>query len=162
MRRPRFGLGVALLIAIPTSAAANPAHTASRAAPSISPAAQPAVAIVDAFHAALQRGDTQAAAALLADDVLIFEAGGAERSKAEYLAEHLPADSDFARTTEARVARRVGQASGATVWIASEGRTTGEFRGRPINSRTTETMILTRVGGMWRITHIHWSSSAIR
>ncbi len=36
--------------------------------------------VVDAFHAALRAGDTAKAAALLADDALIFEAGYAERS----------------------------------------------------------------------------------
>lgn len=39
---------------------------------------------VDSFHAALARGDTAAAAAAFSNDALIYEHGGAERSKAEY------------------------------------------------------------------------------
>jgi ketosteroid isomerase-like protein len=118
--------------------------------------------VVDAFHAALRRGDTTAASALLSDDVLIFEAGGAERSKAEYMAEHLSADAEFARATTVKVEWRSGRAAGPTAWITSAGRTAGEFRGHPINSRTTETMVLTRTRGRWKIQHIHWSSAPVR
>ena len=39
--------------------------------------------MVDAFHAALDRGDTAAAAGFLSDALLVFEGGGVERSKAE-------------------------------------------------------------------------------
>src|SRR5690606_29848204 len=46
---------------------------------------------VDAFHAALRAGDRDAALAVLAEDALIFEAGGAERSRAEYASHHLEA-----------------------------------------------------------------------
>ena len=81
-------------------------------------------AIVDAFHAALHRGDTRAAAALLTDDALIFENGGVERSKAEYSAHHLPADAEFSRTTSSVVTHRATRSSGGLVWVASEGRTT--------------------------------------
>ena len=45
---------------------------------------------------------------------------------------------------------------------ASEGRTTGNFNGRAIDSMTTETMVLKRVGSGWRIVQIHWSSAKVR
>ena len=163
MQLPAFVLLAALAaLALPAPAGAQPGrHGHAEAAP---PSAAPpqAAKVVDAFHAALARGDTAGALAQLSDDALIFEAGGAERSKAEYLAEHLPADAEFAKTTEAKVEWRTGRASGATAWIASEGRTTGQFRGKLINSRTTETMVLTRMGGRWKISHIHWSSAGVR
>jgi ketosteroid isomerase-like protein len=118
-----------------------------------------AAATVDAFHAALGRGDTQAAAALLVDDALIFEEGRAERSKAEYAVRHLGADAEFSKAVAGTMARRRGDSSGDLAWIASEGRTKGSFRGTPINRVTDETMVLRRVGGMWKIVHIHWSSA---
>jgi hypothetical protein len=43
-------------------------------------------------------------------------------------------------------------------WIATEGRTTGIFTGKPIDQLTTETMVLRQAGGAWKIVHIHWSS----
>lgn len=162
MRQAGLRIGLALLSAGSTSAMAHTPDAGRRPAASIAGAARSAATVVDAFHAALERGDTKAAAALLSEDVLIFEAGGAERSKAEYMAEHLPADAEFAKATTAKVEWRSGKAIGPAAWITSEGKTTGEFRGRPVNSRSTETMVLVRAGGSWKITHIHWSSSPVR
>ena len=127
--------------------------------PSLSEAAAPAAAAVDAFHAALHRGDTYAAAALLADDALIFESGGVERTKAEYAAHHLPADAEFSKSVSSAVIRRAGYSDGTSAWIATEGRTSGAYKGKPLDLATTETMILRRIGTEWKITHIHWSSA---
>jgi ketosteroid isomerase-like protein len=124
--------------------------------------ARGAAAAVDAFHAALDRGDTRAAASLLADDALIFESGGAERSKAEYAGHHLTADAEFSRAVSSIVTRRAGSSIGGIAWIASEGRTTGTYKGKALDLITTETMILRRIGSVWKITHIHWSSAAKR
>ena len=123
------------------------------------PPAAPA-AVVDAFHAALARGDTRAAGALIADDALIFEEGHAERSKAEYAAQHLPADAEFSHAVRASVTRRTSRTDGAMAWVSSEGRLTGTFKGKAVNRVTTETMLLRRVGPAWKIVHIHWSSAA--
>ena len=117
----------------------------------------PAV-VVDRFHAALARGDTDAAVALLADDVLIFESGGVERSKAEYAAHHLGADAKFAQAVPRSVTSRFGAAIGDVAWVATEGRTTGTYGGRPIDSLSTETMVLRKGPTGWKIAHIHWSS----
>lgn len=118
-----------------------------------------AAATVDSFHAALHRGDTRAAAALLADDALIFESGGVERTKAEYSAHHLPADAEFSRLVSSVVTRRTGNSAGNLAWIASEGRTTGTYDGKALDLTTTETMLLRRTNSGWRIVHIHWSSA---
>lgn len=123
------------------------------------PAAAGAAATVDAFHAALRRGDAGVAAALLADDALIFEAGGVEHGKAEYAAHHLPADAEFSRSVASLVTRRAGDSHGNWAWVASEGRTTGTYQGKPIDQATTETMLLRRDGEAWKIVHIHWSSA---
>ena len=122
--------------------------------------AEGAAATVDAFHAALQRGDTDAAAALLSDDALVFEEGGVERTKAEYAANHLPADAAFSRLVASAVTRRSGGFEGALAWVASEGRMTGTYKGKAIDRVTTETMVLRRIRGNWKIVHIHWSSAA--
>ena len=140
----------------------EPVAKAAAVASAVSPSARGAAATVDGFHAALRRGDTRFAAALLADDVLIFESGEVERSKAEYAAHHLGADAEFSRAVPSSRSRRAGDASGAMAWIASEGRTTGTFHGRPIDQMTTETMVLRRAAHGWKIVQIHWSSTAAR
>lgn len=136
-------------------AAATPAVPAG----TVAPAALEAAATVDAFHAALRRGDTGSAAALLTDDALIFEEGRAERSKAEYSLRHLGADAEFSKAVKGERVRRAGDAAGDMAWIATEGRSKGRFRGAEVNRVTDETMVLRRIGGTWKIVHIHWSSA---
>lgn len=145
----------------------NPALSHDRAVSSaavmdVQPDAVEAAGAVDAFHAALEHGDTAAALALLADDVLILEGGSAERSKAEYAASHLAADAEFSAAVPNVLSRRTARAVGDSAWVASEGRTEGQFNGRPIHSVSAETMVLRRDAAGWRITHIHWSSQAAR
>ena len=143
-----------LLLASPVAAREAPANAATV----MSASAKDSAATVDAFHAALRRGDTGAAAALLADDALIFEAGGVEHGKAEYAAHHLPADAEFSKSVESTITRRAGDSIGDWAWVASEGRTTGTYKGKAIDQATTETMLLRREGRAWKIVHIHWSS----
>lgn len=115
---------------------------------------------VDAFHAALGRGDTAAALSFLADDAMIFEQGAVERSKAEYAAHHLAADATFAQAVPSVRSKRTGRVEGDAAWIASEGRTTGRYKDKAVDRVTTETMVLRRQGGDWAVVHIHWSSGA--
>lgn len=149
-----IGFGAPLLAHEPTATAAQPAGLPA--------SARGPAGVVDAFHAALRRGDTRSAAALLAEDALIFESGGAERTKTEYAGHHLPADAAFSQAVPSTVSRRAGNATGAMAWIATEGRLTGTYEGKPIDQVTTETMVLRRIGQGWKITHIHWSSGARR
>ena len=160
---PKTGLRGALVVSLLVLAAPLSAHepaartSQSAALPAL---ARSAAATVDAFHAALRRGDTKAAAAMLGDHALIFEGGGVERSKAEYAAHHLGADAEFSRAVPSQVTRRAGDSDGAIAWIASEGRTSGTFNGRAMDRVTAETMVLHRIGRSWKIVHIHWSSAA--
>lgn len=130
------------------------------AAPASARAPASPQATVDAFHSALSRGDTKSAAALLADEALIFEEGGAERSKAEYVSKHLPADAAFSQVVASRVAKRMSGSNGALAWVASEGRLIGNYKGKAVDRLSTETMLLRRNGASWKIMHIHWSSAA--
>ena len=151
---------VILALASAVSAAPQPPGNQSVPIIALAPSARPPATVVDAFHAALQRGDTKAALGFLANDALIFESGGVERGKAEYASHHLAADAAFSKAVPARLTRRAGQAIGGTAWIATEGRTTGAFKGKAVDRRTVETMVLRRTGASWKIVHIHWSSAA--
>lgn len=157
MRLIRIGIGALLAASLPVSAHEPARQETGHAALPVQ--ARSAAAAVDAFHAALRRGDTRSAAALLASDALIFEEGGVERSKAEYVAHHLPADAAFSKGVASTVTRRAGSSNGVFAWIATEGRMTGTYKGKTVDRVTTETMLLRRVGRDWRIVHIHWSSA---
>ena len=156
----RSALMAALLTFSPPLSAHEPA--AKNRQPSVlSTTARNAASTVDAFHAALRQGDTATAAALLANDALIFEAGGVERSKAEYASHHLAADAEFSQAVPSTVTNRSGGATGDIAWIASEGRITGTYNGKAIDRVTAETTVLRRIGKQWKIVHIHWSSAAM-
>lgn len=159
----RIGKAIALAVAL----AAVPVLTASAQTPEIgsavvalSPAASDAAKVVDAFHAALARQDTAGAAALLSDSALIFEGGYVECSKAEYASHHLGADAAYASVVPTSLVKRSGLADGDIAWIASETRTTGTYKDKPVDRLSTETMILKKEASGWRIVHIHWSSRA--
>lgn len=124
----------------------------------LSPDGQEVANVVDAFHAALARGDAAAAAALLDEGAVIYEEGEAEQSKTAYVASHLPADITFLAGIKETVLDRSGAATSDLAWIASRGRMQGSFRDRPIDRETTETMVLRKTADGWRIVHIHWSS----
>ena len=161
----RTSLAVVLSLAVLTATPAlaqDHAHGHVQAAGAVAADAAGAATAVDAFHAARKAGDTAAALALMAPDVMIFEEGGAERSRDEYASHHLGPDAAFAAASEATVARRSGWADGDIAWITTEGRTTGQFNGRAVDRLTTETMVLKRHADGWRIHHIHWSSRAPR
>jgi ketosteroid isomerase-like protein len=161
MRKKNLFLIVAAMLLAPgTIAVAHPEPHAQASAPAGPKADADTAKVVDAFHAALASGDTAAASGYLADAVIIYEAGGAERSKSEYAGAHLPADAEYAKAVGADLVRRNGGVSGDLAWVASEGRTKGQFKGRDVDQITTESMILRRTAGAWRIVHVHWSSRA--
>jgi ketosteroid isomerase-like protein len=157
----RFGLCTALAVSLASGAIAHPrdGHKASVSVNTVATAARPAATVVDSFHAALGRGDTKSALRFLDEKVVIFESGGVERSKAEYASHHLAADAAFTQAVPSKVIRRTAEAVGNAAWIATEGRTMGTFKDKAVDQLTTETMVLRRTGGMWKITHIHWSST---
>ena len=118
--------------------------------------------VVNAFHAALKRGDATAALNLMAEDVVIFESGGVERNRAEYETHHLKSDAAFsAATTRTPVSQTIAS-DGNLSSVMSVEFVKGTFRDRPVNSRSVETMVLRKTEGRWRIIQIHWSSSAIQ
>lgn len=145
-------------------AAVHPdAHAMSSAAnPSLPAYPDTATDVVNAFHAALKRGDATAALNLMAEDVVIFESGGVERNRAEYEAHHLKSDAAFSAATTRTPISQTISSDGNFSSVMSVEFVKGTFRDRPVNSRSVETMVLRKTEGQWRIIHIHWSSANIQ
>ena len=119
------------------------------------------VAMVEQFHAALTAGDSAGAMALLVPDAIILESGGVE-TREEYRSHHLPGDIAYAKSMKTtRKPVRV-TVRGDVAWVSSRSTTTGESRGRAVNSAGAELVVLTRTAEGWRISAIHWSSRTIR
>ena len=113
---------------------------------------------VAALHAAMAAGDSAAVVSLLAPNVIIYESGGVESSRDEFASHHLAIDIDFAASTTREVLGHTSGTSGDVAWVLSTTSVTGTFRDNPINSRGTETVLLSKSDEGWLITHIHWSS----
>ena len=148
------------VLALSIAFVASPLATAM--APGVAAAASQSapVLVVEDFHAAMGRGDAAGVADFLLDDAVIFEQGGAESSKAEYVEAHLPGDIAYSQGMTDTVTSRRSSVQGNLAWVLTQGRTTGTYEGKPVDRLTTETMVLKKTRGGWRIAHIHWSSRA--
>lgn len=142
----------------PVLANEDPAPAVAAASTSIDAEAQAAVDVVDRFGKALAAGDFATVEALLDPDVLILESGGAERNRAEYMGHHAIADAQFLKGAHHQPGQRRARVSGDLAWVGSESELHASKDGKPVTLLSTETMVLRRVDGAWRIVHIHWSS----
>ncbi|MEE8426485.1 MAG: DUF2231 domain-containing protein [Woeseiaceae bacterium] len=110
------------------------------------------------FHAALNSGDEQTVMAVLSPDVLIFESGGAERSRAEYASHHMKSDMAFlAQMGHDQIGQAVSEQED-TAWIVTESRIYGRYKDKDIDIVSIETAVLERGEDGWKIVHLHWSS----
>lgn len=164
-----FAAGMALSV---QALAHEPKVTTLPASPATSPASQgmpvmvrdidaaaiDAVAVVDAFGAAIGSADFAAAKALLDPGVLILESGGAERDRDTYLAEHALADAAFLQTARQQPRYRRARATDGLAWVATESTIERVDHGKQSVSLSTETMVLRKTDAGWKIVHIHWSS----
>ena len=117
----------------------------------------PTSAIIN-FHAALKSGDEQTVMATLAPEVLIFESGGAERSRAEYASHHMNSDMAFLNQMERDVIEQETSLIGNSAWIVTESRLHGRHKEKDFDLVSIETAVLKRGVNGWKIVHLHWSS----
>ena len=154
-----------LLIAAPLALTTVPLHaqvqTPSKKEVQLPAELAGAERTLNAFHQALRSGDKTAALGLLAEDARIYESGHAE-TKSEYGAHHLEADIAFAKEVPGTTVSRHGGSAGTIVWLTTEGRATGNYKGKAVSRQTTETAVLRSDAGKWRIVHLHWSSAAAK
>ena len=147
----------------PKSASATPhdhgadSHAPTQATVQLPPGALNAAETVDSFLKRVAQGDLNGAAQLLDPSVLIFESGGAEKSRDEYASHHLKSDAAFLKDAEVRQLSRTGDALGDFAWVATESELKSAGA-KPIDLISTETMVLQRGPDGWRVKHIHWSS----
>ncbi len=138
---------------------AHSAHTDHAHGSHASSAAKdsPTYAVI-AFHAALSGGDKQAVIESLAPDVLIFESGGAERSREEYASHHMNSDMAFMQQMQRDVTGQNESVQGDTAWVVTETRIHGRYKDKDIDLISIETAVLARGEDGWKILHLHWSS----
>ncbi|WP_372627830.1 copper resistance protein CopC [Arsukibacterium sp.] len=117
----------------------------------------PAAKAVLDFHAALKTGDTDAVIRLLASDVVIFEGGSVERSRAEYQSHHMAADIAFLKAMSIESVEHHVVVQGDSALSLARSKVSGQYKGKSIAHTGMETITLQQRNGNWQITHIHWS-----
>ena len=120
----------------------------------------PLAELAEQLSSALAAGNQAAVKQLLDPGVLIFESGNVEASRAEYEGHHMPADMAFMAAMERElISRRIIDLGEAGAVVSSQSRLFGSYKDSEIDTTSTETLVLQRREGQWRIVHIHWSSS---
>lgn len=114
-----------------------------------------------AFHAALASQDETQVRALLAENVLILESGGAERSLEQYASHHMMSDMAFLSSVSSETLSQTSEVFGDIAWVATETALRGNFNEREIAVKSQESLVLQRAGEGWVIEHVHWSNSPL-
>jgi ketosteroid isomerase-like protein len=114
-------------------------------------------AVLESFYGAMKSGDTAAAMAQIAPDAVFVESGRLE-TRAEYEANHLPADIGFEKQVTGKRGPWQVKFQGDTAWAIATTEYDGTFDGGPVNFVSAQLAVLTRTDAAWRIRSIHWSS----
>ena len=114
-------------------------------------------AVVEAFYGGVTAGDTAAVMKLIAPDAVFVESGKIE-TRAEYEANHLPADIAFEKQVNGKRGPMRTSIQGDAAWVIAATEFDGTFDGGPVSFVSTQLAVLTRTEGNWRIRSIHWSS----
>ena len=115
------------------------------------------LAVLDQYGAAMSAGDSARAVSLLADDLLVIEAGSIQ-TRAEYLSHHLGAD--MKASAGAKGERTVVNVSvaGNVAYIVTKTVRPGTGAEGSTGSELAELMVLGKTASGWKIKAVHWSS----
>lgn len=114
---------------------------------------------LQAFERAIVNNNHEAASELLSDRVRILEGGGIE-TKEEYLSHHFHSDGKFLSAMERKVESRSVFIEGNTAWVTTQSRLQGSYSDRQLDLTSLELAVLKKTDNQWKITALHWSSSA--
>jgi ketosteroid isomerase-like protein len=105
----------------------------------------------------MKTGDKAAAMRPIAADAVFVESGKLE-TRAEYEANHLPADIDFERQITGKRSPWQVKTQGDTAWVIATTEYDGTVDGSPVDFVSAQLAVLSRDSGAWQIRSIHWSS----
>ena len=119
----------------------------------------PASLLANQLADAIAIGDINTLRSIVAPDVLIFESGSMESSLAEYEGHHMLADMAYMKAMRREVISQQVIDSGDSATVVTRSRLHGIYRDQEIDITSTETLVIRKVNGQWKVVHIHWSSS---
>lgn len=123
----------------------------------VSPAANDAVQVVDAFMAALVRGELNVARQFMAADAVVIANGHVLGERDDYIDGAAKADAAALRTVHRELLRRNARAGADLAWVLSEKRVRAAATTQGPSEVVVETMLLAKTTAGWKITQIHWS-----
>ncbi|MDO6719172.1 nuclear transport factor 2 family protein [Psychrosphaera sp. 1_MG-2023] len=112
---------------------------------------------INSFHKALRSGDKKTARAFLADDIVIFEGKGVERSADEYANHHMLSDMKYLAVINSKKLEHQVFVKNDMAYSFSRSKTTGTYKDKTVDYISLETMTLVKTDQGWKATHIHWS-----
>ena len=115
-------------------------------------------AAIESFYAAMKKGDSKAAMAMIAPDAMFVESGRLE-TRQQYEESHLPSDIDFEKQITGRRSSWQITINGDTAWGIASTTYKGPVDGADVSFVSTQLAVVTRgEDGKWLIRSIHWSS----
>ncbi|QPG57660.2 nuclear transport factor 2 family protein [Shewanella eurypsychrophilus] len=115
--------------------------------------------VVTQFHQALKRGDEERVNNLLAEDVVIVENGKINRSRYEYINQHMKEDMLALNASKTVFHELSIKVNGSTAIATARKKIIEVERGEELDMHNIETMVLNKQSnGRWKISYIHWSS----
>jgi ketosteroid isomerase-like protein len=149
-----------------SAVAAGPAFAQSPApapaAVQLSPAANDAVQLVDAFVAALAAGQLDAARQFMAPNAVVVANGQVLGTRDAYIDGPARGDAAALRTVERDVLRRDVNAGPDFGYVVTEKRMRVPGDAKGPSEVVIETMLIAKTAAGWKITHIHWSGRHAR
>lgn len=127
-----------------------------------SPDATAAEGVVNTFMADLASGQLDAARQLMTTDAIVMANGIVLGDRDGYFNGPAKGDIEALRNTQRELLHRSVKTGGDMGWVVSEKRVrhAGTDQG-PREIVVTETMLLAKTAGGWKISHIHWSTRAV-
>jgi len=113
--------------------------------------------VVAELHTALRSSDEATIRSILADNVLIFEGSGAERSLEEYASHHMKSDMKFLKHMATELLERNIMIHGDVAISSSRSKMTGKYKNKDFNKVTVETLVLKKNSDGWKVIRVHWS-----
>jgi len=134
-------------------------HTNATTVKTIEENDHPASLVATQLADAIAMGDINSLRAVVAPDVVIFESGSIESSLTEYEGHHMPADMAFMKAMRREVISQQVIDSGDSATVVTRSRVHGIYKDKEVDLNSTETLVMRKLDGQWKVVHIHWSSS---
>lgn len=134
------------------------------AAQSPSPNATAAVrAAIETYRQAMNNRDLAAMRQVFHPDLLVFEMGGVNRGRSDYLEHHLGPELKELKSWKTGPANTAIEVDGKlAVAIADFTYEATMLNGKTSRGVATETLVLALTPDGWKIRHLHWSSHAVK